>query len=92
MIIQTFFVNAVSGSVISQISAMVDNPTMIISLVSYELASQSYIAWNRFFSHGGERMNRHSRVRTRTVSASLTLLTYERNIIMYVLYFSLLYL
>jgi hypothetical protein len=52
MIIQTFFVNAVSGSVISQISAMVDNPTMIISLVSYELASQSYIAWNRFFRMG----------------------------------------
>ena len=34
MIIQTFFVSAISGSLVSQITAMIENPTKIVSLVS----------------------------------------------------------
>jgi len=37
MIIQTFFVSAVSGSLISQITAMVENPTMIVSLIHFRI-------------------------------------------------------
>lgn len=47
MIIQTFFVSAVSGSLISQITAMVENPTMIVSLVS-----QSVIVYYFYFVMG----------------------------------------
>jgi len=41
MIIQTFFVSAVSGSLISQITAMVENPTMIVSLLADSLPNRS---------------------------------------------------
>ena len=34
MIIQTFFVSFLSGSLISQLSMMIENPTMIVTLVS----------------------------------------------------------
>lgn len=41
MIIQTFFVSAISGSIFAQLSAMIENPTNIISLLANELPTKS---------------------------------------------------
>lgn len=41
MIIQTFFVSAISGSIVSQFSAVIENPTNIISLLANEFPTKS---------------------------------------------------
>jgi hypothetical protein len=41
MIIQTFFVSAVSGSITKEISNIIDDPTSIIDLLANTLPAQS---------------------------------------------------